>query len=206
MFIRLACRLAEKLAIIALATGDSLAQVASQTVESLTVISQVSSLIIFRPLISFNKQEIIQLAQKIDTYSLALASYQDCCNLFEPRHPVTKPRLAITETKQPNKFTVQGYIENILSKVFSQKISVLGASRTDKGVHAHDQNFTLRLNLSFTERKLLNLLKKILAKYLLVKKVKKVTSSFHPIRSVIKKEYRYFINVGKYNTFQKKYR
>ncbi|CAH1755805.1 23181_t:CDS:2 [Entrophospora sp. SA101] len=98
MFIRLACRLAEKLAIIALATGDSLAQVASQTVESLTVISQVSSLIIFRPLISFNKQEIIQLAQKIDTYSLALASYQDCCNLFEPRHPVTKPRLAITES------------------------------------------------------------------------------------------------------------
>ena len=59
--------------------------------------------------------------------------------------------------KQPNKFTAQGYIEGILGKVFSQKISILAASRTDKGVHALNQKFTLRLNLNFSEKKLFEL-------------------------------------------------
>ena len=51
---------------------------------------------------------------------------------------------------QPQQFTVQGYIEEILSKIFQQKISILATSRTDKGVHARNQNFTLRLNLDFS--------------------------------------------------------
>jgi len=107
---------------------------------------------------------------------------------------------------QPNQFTVQGYIEEILSKIFQQKISILATSRTDKGVHARNQNFTLRLNLNFSTKKLLNLLKKVLSKYVLIKKLKKVVSNFHPIHNVINKEYRYFINSGNYNIFQKKYR
>ena len=107
---------------------------------------------------------------------------------------------------QSNKFTVQGCIEAILNKIFQKKISILAASRTDKGVHAHEQKFTLRLNLNFSEERLFNLLKKALGEVALVKKVQKVDSNFHPIRSVFNKEYRYFINVGKYNIFQKKYR
>ena len=107
--------------------------------------------------------------------------------------------------KQPNKFTAQGYIEGILGKVFSQKISILAASRTDKGVHARDQKFTLRFNLNFSEKRLFNLLRKVLDKYFLVKKVAKVDNNFHPIKNVVKKEYRYFINIGKPNIFQKKY-
>ena len=67
--------------------------------------------------------------------------------------------------RQPNKFTVQGYIETVLSKIFQRKIDILSASRTDKGVHAHDQNFTLQLEWFFSEKKLLNLLKKLLKKY-----------------------------------------
>ena len=106
---------------------------------------------------------------------------------------------------QPNKFTVQGCIETILSKVFQKKINILATSRTDKGVHAREQKFTLRLNLNFSEKKLLVLLKKVLNENILVKKVKKVDNNFHPIRSVLSKEYRYFINVSKYNIFQKKY-
>lgn len=106
---------------------------------------------------------------------------------------------------QPNKFTVQGYIENILSKVFQQKINILATSRTDKGVHAREQNFTLRLVRDFSREKLLNLLKKTLSEYVLVKKIKKVDNNFHPLRSVVDKEYRYFINMGNYNIFQKKY-
>ncbi|MCE8159000.1 MAG: tRNA pseudouridine(38-40) synthase TruA [Candidatus Moeniiplasma glomeromycotorum] len=107
--------------------------------------------------------------------------------------------------RQTHKFTVQGYIETALSKIFQQKIDILAASRTDKGVHAHDQNFTFRLDLPFSEKKLLNLLKKALKKHLLVHRVKKVSSNFHPIRSVVRKEYRYFINTQSYNIFQKKY-
>lgn len=107
--------------------------------------------------------------------------------------------------KQPQEFTVQGYIENILSKIFQEKTNILATSRTDKGVHACEQNFTLRLSLKFTKEKLFNLLKKTLSEYILVKKVKKINNKFHPIRDVIHKEYRYFINTGNYNIFQKKY-
>jgi tRNA pseudouridine38-40 synthase len=107
---------------------------------------------------------------------------------------------------QPNKFTIQGYIEHTLSKIFQKKVSVLAASRTDKGVHAREQKFTLRLHLNFSEKKLLTLLKKALDRHISVKTIKKVNNNFHPIRWVISKEYRYFINVSKHNIFWKKYR
>ncbi|CAI2162233.1 12456_t:CDS:2, partial [Funneliformis geosporum] len=106
--------------------------------------------------------------------------------------------------KQPDQFTVQGSIENILSKVFQQKINILAASRTDKGVHALDQKFTLRLNRFFPPSELFNLLKKVLRQYVLIKKVQTVDNNFHPIRNVVSKEYRYFIDTGEYNIFQKK--
>jgi len=64
----------------------------------------------------------------------------------------------------------------------------------------------LRIDLDFSEKKLFILLKKVLGKYVLVKKVKKVDDNFHPIRQVASKEYRYFINTGKFDIFQKKYR
>ncbi|MEG7978476.1 MAG: hypothetical protein NY202_00715 [Mollicutes bacterium UO1] len=82
----------------------------------------------------------------------------------------------------------------------------MAASRTDKGVHARNQNFTFRLNLLFSEKKMFSLLRKILIKCALVKKVQKVADNFHPIRQVIRKEYRYFINTGRQDIFQKKYR
>jgi len=107
---------------------------------------------------------------------------------------------------QPKQFTIQGCIEKILSKVFRQQINILASSRTDKGVHAHDQNFTLRLKLLFSEEKLFDLLRQVLGKYILVKKVKKVDNNFHPIRNVISKEYRYFINIGTQDIFRSKYR
>ncbi|KLL02539.1 MAG: tRNA pseudouridine synthase A [Mycoplasmataceae bacterium RC_NB112A] len=108
--------------------------------------------------------------------------------------------------KQPNRFTVQGYIETTLSRIFQQKINILGTSRTDRGVHARNQCFIFRLGLSFSSRKILNLLKKALWKYLLVNQVRKVDRHFHPIKNVVRKEYRYFINTQEYNIFQKKYK
>ncbi|CAG8447893.1 11342_t:CDS:2 [Racocetra fulgida] len=114
--------------------------------------------------------------------------------------------IAYDGTTQPNKLTVQSCIETILSRVFKKKINILAASRTDKGVHAREQKFTLRINLDFSPKKLFNLLKKVLSKYVLVKKVQKVDNNFHPIRNVFSKEYRYFINTSKHNIWQKKYR
>lgn len=108
--------------------------------------------------------------------------------------------------KQPGKFTVQGYIETILSRVFQQKINILAASRTDRGVHAYDQKFVFSLPLSFSQRKILEILKGTLRHFVLVQKVEKTNSNFHPIRDVVQKEYRYFINPQKHNLFQRKYR
>lgn len=97
MFIRVADLLAQKLAIKAVATGDSLAQVASQTLESLITIQVVNSLILLWPLIAWDKKEIITEAKKIGTYELSLKKYVDCCALFEPRHPATKPQKKVAE-------------------------------------------------------------------------------------------------------------
>ncbi|RHZ37014.1 tRNA pseudouridine(38-40) synthase TruA [endosymbiont GvMRE of Glomus versiforme] len=113
--------------------------------------------------------------------------------------------------KQPQQFTVQGYIEKILNKIFKinqftqQKINILAASRTDKGVHALNQKFTFRLPFFLSCQKLKRILVKSLQEYILVKSVRQVKKKFHPIKSVSKKEYRYYMNTGKYNLFAKKY-
>lgn len=90
--------LAEKLAKInslsCLITGESLSQVASQTVENITFTNSHSSLPIFRPLIGMSKQRIMGIAQQIGTYNISIQPYDDCCTLFAPEHPVIKPNFA----------------------------------------------------------------------------------------------------------------
>jgi tRNA pseudouridine38-40 synthase len=81
----------------------------------------------------------------------------------------------------------------------------LAASRTDKGVHALNQKFTLRLSFFLAPEKLKLTLSKCLKEYIVVKSVRQVRANFHPIKSVTKKEYRYHINMGEYNLFAKKY-
>ena len=72
----------------ALVTGESLAQVASQTLDNITVIDEVAQMPILRPLIGFNKNEIIDVSQEIGTYPVSILPDQDCCSLFVPKHPV----------------------------------------------------------------------------------------------------------------------
>jgi len=115
MFVRLACSLAQELKIGAIATGDSLSQVASQTLESLAAIQHVSSLPILCPLISWDKKEIIEEAQKIGTYDLSLSKYEDCCSLFEPRRPITRPRKEVVEELEKEIFWPE-VLENISKK------------------------------------------------------------------------------------------
>lgn len=91
MMLRIAARLAEDLDAQALVTGDSLGQVASQTIENIrTVDAAVPGVQILRPLIGMDKQEIVDLATRIGTYEISTRKHQDCCVLFEPRSPATK--------------------------------------------------------------------------------------------------------------------
>ena len=75
----------------ALITGEALGQVASQTIESLCVTDDAVSMPVFRPLIGFDTEEIIAIAKKIDTFETSILPYEDCCTVFVPQHPVTKP-------------------------------------------------------------------------------------------------------------------
>lgn len=90
---RIACRLSEKLGVQSVSTGESIGQVASQTMESLVVSDEVSDRPVFRPLISFDKIDIVDIAEKIGTYETSILPYEDCCTIFVPKHPKTKPVL-----------------------------------------------------------------------------------------------------------------
>lgn len=90
---RIACSLAEKLNINSVSTGESIGQVASQTMESLVVSDNVSDRPVFRPLIAMDKIDIIEIARNIGTYDTSILPYEDCCTIFVPKHPKTKPVL-----------------------------------------------------------------------------------------------------------------
>ncbi|MGX8698677.1 MAG: tRNA uracil 4-sulfurtransferase ThiI, partial [bacterium] len=77
----------------AIVTGESLGQVASQTMEAMGVTQQAASLPVLRPLVCLDKEEIIRTARKIGTFETSILPYEDCCTVFTPRHPRTKPQL-----------------------------------------------------------------------------------------------------------------
>ena len=90
---RIAENIAAKEDCLALITGESIGQVASQTVESLVNTNEVCNLPVFRPLIGFDKEEIVEVAKKIGTFETSILPYEDCCTIFVAKHPVTKPKL-----------------------------------------------------------------------------------------------------------------
>lgn len=91
---KIAEAIAERENCIALITGESIGQVASQTVESLRSTNEVCKLPVFRPLIGFDKEEIVDIAKKIGTFETSILPYEDCCTIFVAKHPVTKPSLS----------------------------------------------------------------------------------------------------------------
>src|SRR5205823_1152185 len=84
----------------AVATGDSLGQVASQTLDNLGTVGAVCQLPVLRPLIGFDKAETIALARRIGTYEASIAPYEDCCSLFVPKHPATRSTAADAEAAE----------------------------------------------------------------------------------------------------------
>ncbi|MBO4848883.1 MAG: tRNA 4-thiouridine(8) synthase ThiI [Clostridia bacterium] len=93
LMMRIAERIARSEGAMALITGESLGQVASQTLEALCVTNDAVDMPVFRPLIGFDKDEIMDIARRIGTYETSILPYEDCCTVFVPKHPVTKPKL-----------------------------------------------------------------------------------------------------------------
>jgi len=94
---RIAEAVARKEGAQALITGESVGQVASQTMEALCVTDSAVSMPVFRPVIGFDKSDIIDIAQKIGTFETSSLPYEDCCTVFTPRHPATKPKMDIVQ-------------------------------------------------------------------------------------------------------------
>ena len=101
---RLMMEMSEKIALdndcSALITGESLGQVASQTIGALGCTNEATDMVIFRPLIGMDKQEIIDISYKIDTFETSIEPYEDCCTVFTPKHPRTKPVLKYVKESQ----------------------------------------------------------------------------------------------------------
>lgn len=97
---RIAQRIAEKEDSKALITGESLGQVASQTLNALACTDAVVSMPVFRPLIGLDKDEIIKVSRKIDTFDISIEPYEDCCTVFTPKHPKTKPQISVLENAE----------------------------------------------------------------------------------------------------------
>ncbi len=113
---RIAERLAIKLGDQAIITGESLGQVASQTIESMTSSNSVVKMPVLRPLVAFDKIDIIDISRKIDTYNTSIQPYEDCCTVFLPKYPAIKPNLEKV-IKAENNLDVEALIEDAISNI-----------------------------------------------------------------------------------------
>ena len=113
---RAAERIAREKECSALITGESLGQVASQTIQAIACTDAAANMPVFRPLIGSDKAEIVALAHRIDTYDISIEPYEDCCTVFTPRHPRTRPTLHLVETAEKN-LDVAALLEACLAQV-----------------------------------------------------------------------------------------
>ena len=110
-------KIAQELAVrndaIGLVTGESIGQVASQTMQSMLVTNEVCNIPVYRPLCAFDKMDIVAISEKIGTYETSILPYEDCCTIFVAKHPVTKPKL---EKIQKSEKLLEGVIEELYQK------------------------------------------------------------------------------------------
>lgn len=119
--IRIAEEIAKKEGALALVTGESLAQVASQTIENINTVNRAARLPILRPLIGYDKEEIIREAKKIGTYEISIEPHDDCCTVFIPRNPATKSYQKIAENEE-KKIDILNLLTNALKETKVIKI------------------------------------------------------------------------------------
>ncbi len=115
---RIAEQIAKETDCLGLITGESIGQVASQTMASLAATNEVCTMPVYRPLIGFDKMEIVDIAEKIDSYEISILPYEDCCTIFVAKHPVTKPNLNIIKRHEQN---LQEGIDELVEKALSTK-------------------------------------------------------------------------------------
>lgn len=122
LMMEIAQRIAAKDNCLALITGESVGQVASQTMAAIACTDAVCRIPVFRPCVGMDKTEIIEIARKIDTFDISIEPYEDCCTVFTPRHPKVRPQLGDIENAQ-NSFDfeplIQKAVENTEMKVFN---------------------------------------------------------------------------------------
>ncbi len=127
-FVRIANWIADERKCLAIVTGDSIGQVASQTLESIQTIQEVSRLPMFRPLLTYDKLEIVNLAKQINTYETSILPFEDCCSLFAVSNPKTKPRLDFTLVEE-NKCVG---LEELMQEAYTSKITEFISVKTDE--------------------------------------------------------------------------
>lgn len=117
----IADRLAHKLGCGGLITGESLGQVASQTIQAIGVTDPLATLPVFRPCIGMDKEEIVQVARKIGTFETSIQPYEDCCTVFTPKHPRTRPELAKV-LEQEQKLDFEALVQEALDGAYTERI------------------------------------------------------------------------------------
>lgn len=121
MMMRISQILAQKEGCGALITGESVGQVASQTMDALACTEAVCDMPVFRPLIGMDKEEVVRIARRIDTFDISILPYEDCCTVFTPRHPRTRPKLAYAAECEA-KLDMEALIEDAVAHVRFQLI------------------------------------------------------------------------------------
>lgn len=116
MMYRIAAKYAEKIGVKILINGESIGQVASQTLESISCINNVTNMPVIRPVACYDKLEIIALSKKINTYETSILPYEDCCTVFVPKHPVIKPELEKCEEYE-KRFDYDSLIEKAIDNI-----------------------------------------------------------------------------------------
>ena len=119
---RCATRLAKEKNCEALITGESVGQVASQTIPAMACTEAVTDLPIFRPCIGLDKEEIVTISRKIGTFEVSIEPYEDCCTVFTPRHPRTRPKLSMLEEAE-QALDVDALVEEAVASAYRRKIS-----------------------------------------------------------------------------------
>ncbi len=121
---RIATRYAKENDCAALITGESLGQVASQTMKALSVTDNATDLPVFRPCIGMDKEEIVQIARKIGTYDTSILPYEDCCTVFTPKHPKTRPELSKVLEEESRIPDLAGLEDEAYNSIFTNNISI----------------------------------------------------------------------------------
>ena len=121
LMVKIANRICEREGYGAIITGESVAQVASQTLSALYCTNEAAEYPVFRPVIGMDKKEIIEISRKIDTYETSTLPYEDCCTVFSPKHPKTKPRIEDIKAAEAS-FDFDALVEKAIAETEVRKI------------------------------------------------------------------------------------